>query len=72
MKIWVIYKIRKDQDMYQAHSWRLVSGGNIEEDVKREMESLIKRLSSGEIRAGWTYEVKDVECVVRTEDKVQV
>lgn len=72
MKMWIIYKIRKDQDMYQAYSWRLVSGGNVEEDVRLEMESLIKRLSSGEIRAGWTYEMKDVECVVRTEDKVQV
>jgi hypothetical protein len=72
MKIWVIYKIRKDQDMYQAHSWRLVSGGNVEDEVKAEMDSLIKRLSSGEIRAGWTYEMGVVEANVRTESKVQV
>lgn len=65
MKMWIIYKIRKDMDMYQANTWRMVSGGNVENDVRDEMHSLIKRMSSQEFRAGWTYEMAPVECVVQ-------
>ena len=64
MKIWIIYKIRKDMDMYQANTWRLVSGGNVEKSVQAEVDSLIKRMSPQEVRAGWTYEYKPVECVI--------
>lgn len=69
MKIWVIYKIRKDQDLYQSHTWRLVSAGDNEEDVKAEMNSLIKRLSPNEMRVGWTFEMSPVEANIHVAAK---
>lgn len=70
MKIWVIYKIRKDMDLYQSHSWRLVSAGDDEQSVDTEMQSLIKRLSNSELRAGWTYEKAPVEANIHVAAKV--
>lgn len=55
--------------MYQSHSWRLVLAGDSEEYIKTECDSLIKRLSTGELRAGWTYEIAAVDGVINVTAK---
>ena len=55
-------------DMYQSHSWRLISAGNVEQNVIDEVESLKKRLSPSETRVGWTYEYAAVDATIIQEN----
>ncbi len=61
MKSYIIIKVRKELDHYQANTWRLVQGYFDQTRAENGRKVLIASLSFSEMRAGWTYEIQEVD-----------